>query len=290
MRTIKRVLSVPTIIALFAICAFGIAFADSGAASTGSVVVPMPSPVAQIAALALSLIAMLIRKGAPDSHFFHTRSGAIWLAVGVSVITTASEFLKSSGFAWAGLTAAILGAGQSLLATYNPSISSTNQSKIPDPPSMSAPTKGGAMSDKIPFMILGLLLGGLVSCATPGGVTLGHCELGQIPQASQLALTDLTGIIAVGASDWEQQVEAAAAKLVPGQASCIIKAIVAAWTGKAAELSPQMAVAVERGQAYLKKHPAKACGEYNEYKRLRACVPMQLPMLHARVHLFPWRF
>lgn len=231
------------------LCLSLLGFCYSAFAAGETTLTPAPSPPTSISVTALLLlvachgVVWVIRRVSPDSHFFHTKWGAVVLALITLVLSTVIETVQTSGINVSDIEIALLNALLSFLTTSNPSVDpSTNTSKKPDPTAL----------------VLALFMTMAVSgCA--GGKALGACELGKLPQTSQPAVSAVVAIAVAGGANWQDELEALAKTLAPGQLECVVQAVVAAWSASRASLSPAHAAALERLQIYSKGHPATAC-------------------------------
>ena len=196
--------------------------------------------------------------------FIASNRGAALLNVVVSFAAAvvasliAHRPLSDSGLWIAALTASVAAAGgwAQLKAILFP----------PDAPALHAVVLKAMRRKPDAVIVLGLVVGlcgmFVAGCATPGGAALGKCELGMLPQASESTIADVSAIAAAGGDNWESSLTGLGASLLPGQLSCAIEAIVAAWSARKGEPSPERKAALQRLQAYQAAHPAKAkaCG------------------------------
>lgn len=118
------------------------------------------------------------------------------------------------------------------------------------------PTAGTIVAGPVAMLLplLFLVAVGLAGCA--GAKIWSSCTLGQLPAIAQPLIPeiiqDLGGVSETVAI---QQIEQLGSALAPGQLACIVQAVVADVSAKAA-LSDQGKRIVANGNAFLAKHPA----------------------------------
>lgn len=104
----------------------------------------------------------------------------------------------------------------------------------------------------------------LSAAACAGATAWSNCELGKLPQVSQTAIPTVVQILQQDdQATAVQQLEGLGLGLLPGQISCIVQAIVADETARAALVKGMRARhsvnMVRNGQAFLAKYPATCC-------------------------------
>lgn len=195
------------------------------------------------------------RKYAPQGHFFHTDFGALALNAFVLVCSGIAAGVQAHGLS----VGAIL---QSVLAT------AVNAGMLSNPSVPSGTTAPMAMKKQVGSIrteiLAALAIVGLIACG--GAQVWKTCELGKLPQIAQTVIpTVVQDLGGVDQSTAIAQVETAGIGLLPGQISCVVQAIIADVEAKAAkikgQLSPVQENIVNNGKAFLKVHPAVACGE-----------------------------
>ena len=116
-------------------------------------------------------------------------------------------------------------------------------------------------------MLLALGFAGMLvaaaGCGTTGAQALGHCELNTLPQQLEGLLARVISAAFTSGTDWNQQLEQAAASAAPGQGSCVIQAALG-WledlTNKKGAPTPANQEARKRLRGYLDTHAPAACG------------------------------
>jgi hypothetical protein len=231
-------------LSLVGFCYSAYAAGESGLPAAPAAVAAPISLTALLLLVACHGVVWTIRRVSPDSHFFHTKWGAVALAIVTLVLGSVIETVQMSGINTTAITIAVFNALMTFFTTSNPSVDpSTNMSKKPDPTALA----------------LALFMTMTVSgCA--GGRALGACELGKLPATSQSVIATVVAVAIAGGAHWQDELEALGKTLAPGQLECVVQAIAAAWSASRATLSPERAAALERLQIYLKGHPASACG------------------------------
>lgn len=195
------------------------------------------------------------RKYAPQGHFFHTDFGALALNAFVLVCSAIAAGVQAHGLSVGAILQSVIATGTSALALSNPSV----------PRGTTAPMAMKKQTGSVMTQVLAALaVVGLVACA--GAQVWKNCELGKLPQIAQTVIpTVVQDLGGVDQSTAIAQIETAGLGLLPGQISCVIQAIIADVETKAAkvkgQLSPVQENMVRNGKAFLKVHPATACGE-----------------------------
>lgn len=253
MRTIR----VPLLLTVMLIAVFGFSTAFADASNTPPTTTPdtMATLWLLIGMSASTLWGAVGRYLTGRFNFFHNPIGQTIISLVGAVVGAVAPVVeggwnKTAVIAAAlGAVVAFVGGANSGQAGQNAAARAAGATVGPGP----TITKAGVL---IP---LAFSLALLIGCATPGGRALQKCELNQLPQIEQTAIADVTQIATTGGANWQSQLENVGLSLAPGQLSCIVQAIVAAWTGKGAELTTERKAAVERLQVYLNAHPATAC-------------------------------
>lgn len=250
MKTLQAFLVFIALVLAFAFNAYGAGTADAPSQNLAALWPLLGVGIASLAAYG-------IRKLSAAYTFFHSGFGAGVLTMLGMVISAVIPVLQSHGLSWTMMAWAAAGAFTSFTATLNPSTTAD------DPPAKSPAARGMDITAKtvLPFLFLPLVAAlALPGCKTAGGKALAACELGQLPQAEQTVIADVTSIIVASGSNWQGQLETIGASLAPGQLNCLLVAIAAAWSSSHGELSTERTAAVVRINAYLAAHDgAKAC-------------------------------
>lgn len=216
--------------------------------------------------LALVLISYAARRFAPQGQFFHTAAGAFVLSLVTTSASVAASVIQTNGLNAQAIVNAIVGGVLSLLATANPSVPIGQTAPLA---MKKRPESGRASMETV------LLLSCLALAGCAGLQAWKVCELGKLPQAVQSVIptivTDLGGVDSATAIT---QVENIGAGLLPDQISCIVQAIAADMATPAVkgEPSPLVATVQKNAGAFLRKHPATACGDNPDLRRQVALV------------------
>jgi hypothetical protein len=136
-----------------------------------------------------------------------------------------------------------------------------------DEGSSSVPPKWKGDNDS-PLLVLVLAIGlaGMlvVGAGCTGANALGRCELNTLPQQLEGLLARVVAAAFTSGTDWNAQLEQAAAGAAPGQGACVMQAVLG-WLedlfgGKRGEPAEPYMQAQKRLRGYLDAHPAVSCG------------------------------
>lgn len=199
---------------------------------------------APLVVAALALAAFLVRKYAPNGHFFQSSFGAFVIALVSGILSAAASAAETHGLSLEALIPAVASFILSLVATGNPSVDSEGKSKL---------------ASMVPLILLSALTAG---CGTLGGQALKNCELQALPST----LNSVTaGVVAVATdpSSAPADFDQLARQVAPTQFTCILQAVLT-WvteltTGQKGQVMQRYQHAKTVLKAYLDSGSSVAC-------------------------------
>lgn len=158
---------------------------------------------APLFAAILGLIAYLTRAAAPTGGFWHTKWGQLVLTLVGGVTGAGAAAVAAHGFDKTAIILAVSGAVGALVGSANPSISTSNLSKLPI---------------YLAFFAMGTML-----TACPAATSLGKCELNSLPANLESVIAEVVAI-AMNPASVVTDLETLAGKVGPSQVSCASQA------------------------------------------------------------------